>query len=420
MTIISNDPTWWLAIDSYQVFSYFLVASFVVVMYDWALTFGQEVELVWGQRWSLMTLLYLSVRFLGILLVVYVWKAEHCRCTNEFSLTISVGIVGGVPAISLTDAIFVRLNYIRHMGLDACCGIFNAEGNILMIFLTVTFLADNIFNGVVAVVFIIVDAKNCSIGLGGYGMLLDSITWILGTVWEILALCLAAWIAVKHFRELQQHSAGGIIKDCVTVLMETHMLYFASLVISLSPTFSVDQSPLETQIYYGLLQILEAVQSSVLGPRLILGVREYHARLVAGSDAATSMTSIAFQEHMHISTDSVMWCCKVDPCKGDRSGQCFSSYDLSKYPYCPPTLTQPLAHFKLLLRLVKELAFDLFLGEAEMHPNGHADSTNDSAGVKHVLLYVRLWTDGDFETGRGGSLDIWKVHAGVLQVMVVL
>jgi hypothetical protein len=42
----------------------------------------------------------------------------------------------------------------------------------------------------------------------------------------------------------------------------------------------------------------------VLGPRLILGVREYHAKLVANSDTATNMTSIAFQERVHVSTST--------------------------------------------------------------------------------------------------------------------
>ncbi|KAG2149119.1 uncharacterized protein EDB93DRAFT_1250046 [Suillus bovinus] len=41
-----------------------------------------------------------------------------------------------------------------------------------------------------------------------------------------------------------------------------------------------------------------------LGPRLILGVREYHAKLVANSDAVSAMTSIAFQERVHVSTSS--------------------------------------------------------------------------------------------------------------------
>jgi hypothetical protein len=40
----------------------------------------------------------------------------------------------------------------------------------------------------------------------------------------------------------------------------------------------------------------------VLGPRLILGVREYHANLVANSDEVTGMASIIFQDRIHIET----------------------------------------------------------------------------------------------------------------------
>lgn len=40
----------------------------------------------------------------------------------------------------------------------------------------------------------------------------------------------------------------------------------------------------------------------VLGPRLILDIREYHAKLVASSDEATGMSTIAFQERGQIST----------------------------------------------------------------------------------------------------------------------
>ncbi|KAG2351971.1 hypothetical protein BDR07DRAFT_1440369 [Suillus spraguei] len=72
MTIISNDPTWWPIIDANIFSSYFTIASVIVVTYDWVLTFGQEVELVWRQRWSLMTVLYLAVRYLGIFYAVLV------------------------------------------------------------------------------------------------------------------------------------------------------------------------------------------------------------------------------------------------------------------------------------------------------------------------------------------------------------
>jgi hypothetical protein len=55
-------------------------------------------------------------------------------------------------------------------------------------------------------------------------------------------------------------------------------------------------------VYFAFLQIVMALQMFVLGPRLILGVREYHAKLMAKSDAEIDMRSIAFQERVHIST----------------------------------------------------------------------------------------------------------------------
>jgi len=48
--------------------------------------------------------------------------------------------------------------------------------------------------------------------------------------------------------------------------------------------------------------IAEAVQMFVLGPRLILSIRDYQAKLVANSDEGTAMTTIAFQERVQVST----------------------------------------------------------------------------------------------------------------------
>jgi hypothetical protein len=61
---------------------------------------------------------------------------------------------------------------------------------------------------------------------------------------------------------------------------------------------------MESDLFEGGLQITRVVQSFVLGPRLILGIREYHAKVVANSDEGTSLTSIAFHERVHITTGS--------------------------------------------------------------------------------------------------------------------
>ncbi|KAG2114893.1 hypothetical protein BD769DRAFT_1778419 [Suillus cothurnatus] len=190
----------------------------------------------------------------------------------------------------------------------------------VLIFVVVIFLAITITNIVITAIlatqitgeeFVLSGTYECTANFVGDSLFLSSMTWILGTVWEVLTLCLAVWIAVKHFRELRQHSTSGIIGDCFTVLMKTHVSYFVSfLAIScfqigaFSPTISANLYSLESQIYFGFSQIFLSVQLFVLGPRLILGVREYHAELVANSDTATAMTSIAFEERVHVSTSS--------------------------------------------------------------------------------------------------------------------
>jgi hypothetical protein len=66
-------------------------------------------------------------------------------------------------------------------------------------------------------------------GYEGDTWLLISMTWIVNTVWEVLALCLSVWIAVKHFRDLRRlgPSTGSTIGDCFRVLIQSHVLYFA-------------------------------------------------------------------------------------------------------------------------------------------------------------------------------------------------
>jgi len=44
----------------------------------------------------------------------------------------------------------------------------------------------------------------------------------------------------------------------------------------------------------------------VLGPRLILSIRDYQAKLVTNSDEGTAMSTIAFQERVQGSTGSGM------------------------------------------------------------------------------------------------------------------
>lgn len=137
--------------------------------------------------------------------------------------------------------------------------------------------------------------------------------FVTGLIWEVITLCLAVWIVIKHFRRPQRQSTGWTARDCFAVLIKTHVLYFAAFVFvscfafgGLSPNMSNIASA-GVDEYGGFYQIATIMELCVLGPRLILSVRAYHLRVLAGSDPeGTAMTTIAFQEPecIHESIDS--------------------------------------------------------------------------------------------------------------------
>jgi hypothetical protein len=315
MTVVSNDPSWWPLIIFTVFYDYWLVAVGVVVVYDWVLTLGQEIELIWRQRWSLMTMLYLLVRYIAI----------------PYSV---ISALEGMTSVSMTDAECNIMNYainVTNVVVAAMlCVIMIArlhamyqKSRIMLIFLVIIFLAVNIACGVITIIevgytvgeeMILSGMHMCSYGFEDDFQLFASMAWMLYTVWEVLALCLSVWIAVRHFHDLRRlgPSTGSTIGDCFNVLIKSHMLYFAGFVgvsclelVSLSPELLNSQSK-GAQILRGALQTLAVVQMFVMGPRLILSVREYHAKLVAKSDAEISMSSIVFEEHVHVPTSSTV------------------------------------------------------------------------------------------------------------------
>ncbi|KAG2035052.1 hypothetical protein BDR03DRAFT_548348 [Suillus americanus] len=139
MTIVSDEPSWWPSIDAYRFSSYFIVATFVGLLYDWALTFGQEVELIWRHHWSLMTILYLCVRYLGILYAAL----NMLLSVTTISLTDAVSFI--IYAIwSWTGFVVFAMLWVI---VIARLHVMYQRSRKILIFLIVTFLALNIFNG---------------------------------------------------------------------------------------------------------------------------------------------------------------------------------------------------------------------------------------------------------------------------------
>lgn len=305
MTLVSNEPQWWPLLYDYRIYSYFVVASSTVVVYDWVLTFGQEFELVLRQRWSRMTVLYISVRYVGM-------------------LAFGISILLGLPSVSVTDVgctilglaqwwivfvVNVMLGYILIIRLH----VMYQQSRRISNFLSGISLAVTITCGVILAIasnkasgeeLILSGAHLCVLSEKSDHPLPE--TWILTVVWEVLVLCLAVWIAIRHFSGLQRRSAG---RDCFIVLIKTHVFYFAAhAAVSCLATVGLLSSQMSgssstgTEIYSGILEISLLVQMFVLGPRLLLSVREYHAKLVADSETGTNITTIVFQEGIPVSS----------------------------------------------------------------------------------------------------------------------
>ncbi|KAG2107278.1 uncharacterized protein F5147DRAFT_837520 [Suillus discolor] len=313
---LDDNPGWWMLVNLNRDYTDYIAASSVVVAYDWALTFGQEVDLVWRQRWSSMTALFLGLRYIGVLYAAYVCLTSRCRASDR-SFTISVFVFCEIINSALWCTGFVvngMLGVIMITRLFAM----HQQSRKVLIFLVVIFLAITIACGVIVVIetgqilgedLILPGTHQCLIG---GNIRLAAEYWLLGTAWEVFTLCLVLWSVVKHFRELHEPWTRWTIGNCFTVLVKTHVLYFASFATVsclqlgyLSPAI-LDPINVGTRTYGGVLQIFSLVQMFILGPRLILDVRKYYAKIVAKSDAGIAMTPIVFHESVQESTSSTM------------------------------------------------------------------------------------------------------------------
>ncbi|KAG2032782.1 hypothetical protein BDR03DRAFT_735615 [Suillus americanus] len=289
-------PVWWPFIKSSPRVNYFVAASSAVVVYDWALTFGQEFELILRRRWSFMTVLYICVRYIGILSCVINFLAILPFSITDVVRTITGYIQIWSPVIvnAMLGVIMIARIYAMYQGSKK-----------LLVFLVVALLACTITSGVMVIIENLGFSaqENDLLGyyfcLDGRYMSMTNMTYqsaICIAAWEILALFLTVRIVIKHFCELRQSPAGTTIEDCFTMLTQSHAFYFLAFAIMAcfrlrSPSRNIiNLSSMPNAIYSGVYSIAQMLQMFVFGPRLILSIREYHAKVVA--DGGTGITSI--------------------------------------------------------------------------------------------------------------------------------
>lgn len=301
MTLVSNDPALWSFISDFRFSSYFTVACSTMVVYDWALSFGQEFKLIWMQRWSFMTVLYICVRYIGILYsaVIIPWQLPVMMTDKGCNTSYFIWIWTPVVVNVILGVIMMTRVYAMYQGSKK-----------MLVFLVIMLLGSTIASAVMAVIAnlgisaeeaVLSGYRICLVSIEQDGVQLNVDALIPTDIWEILVFLLVVWIVIKHFRELRQSPNTSTIGDCFTMLTKSHAFYF--LVFATVACFSLGNispnilfSPfVGAYIYTGTLAIIQTLQMFVLGPRLILSVRNFNAKLVARSDEGTAMTTIVFQ-----------------------------------------------------------------------------------------------------------------------------
>jgi len=253
-----------------------------------------------------MTVLYLSVRYVGIIssVINILWSLPSFSATDVGCNIMGFALfwTSFVVNFMLGVIMIIRLHAMYHRSRP------------MLNFLVAIFLAVTIACGAMSVIgshhfsgeeLVLSGTYQC-LFLGGNDRLLTK-TWMLNTVWEVLALCLVVWAFVMHRRDLRR-PWGWITGECFKVYIKIHVLYFTAFVTVsclklglLSPKI-LDSSSTGAQIYAGVIRLITFMQMFVMVPRLVLSVRIYHAKLVANSDEGTGMSTIDFQEHIQMST----------------------------------------------------------------------------------------------------------------------
>jgi hypothetical protein len=128
MTVVSNDPSWWPLISSYVFYSYWSVAAGVVVVYDWVLSLGQAIELIWmryiGIPYSVTSILIsmplVSLTDIGCNIIHYT--------SNVTNLVVTAML--GVIMIARLHAVYQRsrnmLIFLIFLAVNITCGVIAA------------------------------------------------------------------------------------------------------------------------------------------------------------------------------------------------------------------------------------------------------------------------------------------------------
>lgn len=263
-----------------RLVTYFDVAGVAMFLYDYFLTIGMEVDLVWSSKWGFMKVLYLLQRYLPFVdAAILCFLHQFSRTINPSTCSVVEKLRGYliITGICLSELILTLRAW----------AVWRRDGR-LGTALSILFVATAVTSYVIQSLFLrglqftdrpYPEFEGCFI-TGSNRMVY--INWVILMIYEAVILVLMVIPGVKTYRRGEDDSFHAIVyRDGV-------MFYIYLFVLS---TINVVVVTTLSENYLDMLSSVERCLHSMLTSRVVLNIRDYvrNARPVAWSDGVTDI-----------------------------------------------------------------------------------------------------------------------------------
>ncbi|KAF9233812.1 hypothetical protein BU15DRAFT_79735 [Melanogaster broomeanus] len=253
-----------------QLNDYISMTSATVVSHDYILTFSNEVEYVWNRPWTLVSVMYIVLRYLGLLVAM----------VESFSTAMSLFIIWGGAIFSIViHLVFVLRVYAMYNRSRIVLGI------LLLIYIPtqiIELVLVGIINNPKTYMSItdveVVNMESCTNSYNGGTELIISLR-VFSTVINGVLCSFAVVQCIRYSLEMHKVLGKWQLNRYMKLLVQESILYFV-MVLLLNIIILIQTLATLSGTVQVVLGTLSSFPPYVVGPHLILSVREFHSRIL--------------------------------------------------------------------------------------------------------------------------------------------
>ncbi|KAH7907906.1 hypothetical protein BJ138DRAFT_424158 [Hygrophoropsis aurantiaca] len=288
-------------LQTMQTSLYLAAAGGALVAYDQILTFPQEVDHIWNQRWSFITVLYLIARYSGSLSMIGL--AAWYMCVNwTYSVNLNM-------YLTVTWAQNIFLLAMQAILVFRVYALFNGSKKVLIFLATLCVLqaaAGFVMTGLLFNNRMIHEyVTSLSPAMGSVGLfpgvntsakylLLFQDSAIPPVVFDTVLLLFALQAFVRHALEAKTLGGGWSINVLIKTLVADHVLYFVCNLTWLLLTLATNYASSDyVQLMY--VSNVSSTLAVVAGPRMVISLRAIeHKTRQEGETLERELSTVRF------------------------------------------------------------------------------------------------------------------------------